>query len=76
MTVQIVPVIYDHTTKKILRWYLLDFDRQLADAAFKPRDKSERMLKVPLQLYKALAGADPHRPLLHKLQDYVNGNAS
>jgi hypothetical protein len=71
----IVPVIYDHTSKKILRWYLLDHDYQLNDAAFKPHNSGERLLRITLPIYQTLAGMDASKPLLHKLQDYVTANA-
>jgi hypothetical protein len=76
VAVGVVPIIYDHTSKKILRWYLLDHDYQLNDAAFKPQNNGERLIRCSLTLYQILAGGDASLPLLHKLQDYVNGNAS
>lgn len=75
MAVVTVPVIYDRISKKILRWYILDFDRQLADPAFNPQNPSEGIFKIPMTTYKMLAGADPAKPLLNKLQDHVSGNA-
>ncbi len=74
MSVQVVPIIYNHLTKQILRWYLLDYDGQLNDPAFKPQNKEEKILYISLASYKILVGMD--RPLLYKLQDYVIGNAS
>jgi hypothetical protein len=70
-----VPVIYDYTTKKILRWYVLDFDYQLNDGAFQPQNLNERAIRIPLPIYQILAGGDPTLPLLHKLQEFVNGVA-
>ena len=75
MAIGVVPVIYDHASKQILRWYLLDHDYQLNDAAFKPQGNSERVVRIPLPIYQILAGGDASRPLLHKLQDYVMANA-
>ncbi len=75
MSIHVVPVIYDHASKQILRWYLLDHVRQLNDEAFKPANSGERVHFISFQLYKALAGNDPAGPLLYKLQDYINGNA-
>jgi hypothetical protein len=75
VSIGVVPVIYDHATKKILRWYLLDFNYQLTDSAFGPQKISERVLRVPFQIYRIIAGGDATRPLLYKLQDYVNATA-
>jgi hypothetical protein len=74
VAIGVVPVIYDHASKQILRWYLLDYDYQLNDAAFKPQNNSEKIIRIPLPIYQILAGGDASKPLLHKLQDYVNGN--
>jgi hypothetical protein len=75
VAIHVVPVIYDHASKQILRWYLLDHVRQLNDSAFKPANNGERVHFISFQLYKALAGNDSSRPLLNKLQDYITGNA-
>ena len=75
MAIGVVPVIYDHASKQILRWYLLDYDYQLNDAAFKPQNNSEKVIRIPLSIYQILAGMDASKPLLHKLQDYVMANA-
>lgn len=70
-----VPIIYDLSSKQILRWYILDSNKQLLDPAFNPQNPGEGILRVDISIYRALAGMDPALPLLHKLQDYVNGNA-
>jgi hypothetical protein len=75
VSINVVPVIYDHTTKKILRWYLLDYDYQLNDLAYKPTNLNEREFKLPIQLYRILVGMDDSKPLLHKLQAYINSSA-
>ncbi len=75
MAIHVVPIIYNHTSKKILRWYVLDHAHQLNDPAFNPADLNERRFLIPLQLYQMLAGNDPSQPMLYKLQDYVNSNA-
>src|ERR1041385_172565 len=75
VAIGVVPVIYNHASKKILRWYVLDREDQLNDPAFKPQNNSEKIIRIPLPIYKILAGGDARKPLLHKLQEYINGNA-
>lgn len=75
MAVHVVPVIYDHTSKKVLRWYLLDFESQLLDPAFNPANISEKMLRVPLQIYKTFGRSPGGHAALPDIQNYVNANA-
>lgn len=74
MAVTVVPVIYDHLTKKALRWYLLDFASQLSDPAFNPKNHSEGMLYVPMTTYK-MFGHINGVPALTDIQNYVIANA-
>ena len=76
MSASVVPVIYDHTTKKVLRWAILDHESQLRDPAFGPQHLSERVLKVPAQIFKSFR-TDPGTGIhvLHQVQDYVKANA-
>lgn len=76
MPVQVVPVIYDRASKIILRWYILDHDGQLTDPAFGAQGDAEAVMMVSLAKYRSLAGADPAKPLLHKLQEHVSAAAS
>lgn len=81
MAASVVPIIYDHTSKKVLRWAVLDFDSQLSDPAFKPANINERMLRIPMQIYKmfghsgVVVSNGAPVPALTDIQNYVNANA-
>jgi hypothetical protein len=76
MPASVVPIIYRRTDKAILRWYVLDHDGQLIDPAFLPQADDEDFLYVRHAAYRKLVGADPSRPLLHKLQEHVEAHTS
>lgn len=75
MAASAVPVIYDHASKKVLRWAVLDFERQLSDRAFGAQNPSERVLRIPTQIYKMFGQSGSGFPALNDIQSYVNGNA-
>lgn len=70
----VVPVIYDHNTKQVIRWYLLDFESQRTDPAFNPTHPNEKLLNIPLSLYKTFGKTSTGLPSYIDLQNYVQAN--
>lgn len=70
-----VPVIYDHTTKKVLRWFLLDYEHQRKDPAFNPSNLNEKLLNIPMSIYKTFGHTSSGLPSYIDIQNYVNANA-
>ena len=77
MAVSVVPVIYDRATKAVKRWFILDFEHQRDDPAFKPSDPSEGLIDIPTEIFRSFR-TDPNTGIhaLHQIQDYVKGNTS
>lgn len=77
MRATVVPVIYDRATKKVKRWFLLDFESQRNDPAFKPSDPTEAILNIPLGTYRQFGASHvANTPDLRDLQSYVSHNAA
>ncbi len=66
MAASVVPVIYDLTSKKLLRWFILDFESQLTDPAWSPQ-LGEGVILVPVDVYNVFVSPND-------LQTYVTTN--
>ena len=75
MPASVVPVIYDHSSKQVLRWYILDDESQLLDPAFNPANNSEAVLRILTETYRTFGLTAEGLPALSDLQNYVNANA-
>lgn len=78
MPASVVPVIYDHITRKVMRWYVLDHEGQLKDHAFGPQSIGERVLKIPMPVYRSFGKVPVSGnivPALAALQNYVDAHA-
>lgn len=75
MAISVVPVIYDSLTKQVLRWYLLDFESQLADPAFRPASPNESYISIPMDIYRTFGTSQQGFPSVDDLQEYVVRNA-
>lgn len=71
--ISVVPVIFDLATKRVLRWYVLDFESQLSDPAFNPQ-AGEGVVYIPVEIYREFGKSEHGYPALDDIQAYIEAN--